>query len=729
MANTTGSQMVDIPDRSLRNSIEEALGKESGGPITEAEMATLTQFSALSASISDLTGLEFATNLTSMNLEANAISDLSVLSCLINLTTLKLSDNSISDLSALCGLTNLKLLTLYKNSVSDISALSGLTNLTVLNLMENSISDISALSRLTNLTVLNLGENSISDISALLGLTNLTLLWLEKNSISDISALSRLTNLTSLYLEKNSISDISTLSGLCSLTWLCLEANSVSDLLPLLTNTGLGKESMVYLEGNRLSYPSIYTYIPALQSRGVKVHFNDRTPTRLLKILGDNQHGPPGVALAYPFVVEVKDQNSIAFEEVPVSFTVNAGSGMLSVQNAETDSNGRAESTLTLGPDAGMNTVNVTGVKIWQTQTFIATTVPPIVNPPTWIHKFLVKLNIKVKSSPVDIPDCHLREDIERALRKGLGELITREEMLTLTQLFAKNHFISDLTGLQFATNLTDLSLRDSSISDISALKGLTNLRSLYLQSNSLSDISALSHLTNLRGMTLASPLVLLGISALSRLTNLETLHLWVNSVSDISALSHLTNLRRLTLGNTRLIDLSALSGLTNLEWLRLEQNSVSDISALLELTNLTELNLERNSPSYQSINTHIPALRGRGVMVRFSDRIPTLLKVSGDNPPQQGLSGTTLPQPFIVKVEDQNNTVFEGVPVTFTVTAGGGMLSVENAVTDAYGKAESTLTLGNTLPLDTDPWINTVEVTIAETDQTQTFTANGFNK
>ena len=55
---------VTIPDANLRAAIEDALGKASGAPITVEEMKTLTTLEASNAGISDLTGLEFATNLT-----------------------------------------------------------------------------------------------------------------------------------------------------------------------------------------------------------------------------------------------------------------------------------------------------------------------------------------------------------------------------------------------------------------------------------------------------------------------------------------------------------------------------------------------------------------------------------------------------------------------------------------------------------------------------------------
>ena len=166
---------VTIPDADLRAAIETALNKARGASITRAEMASLTRLEASDSDIRDLTGLEFATGLTSLILPDNIISDITPLSGLTNLTTLILSDNVISDITPLSGLTNLTVLILSGNFFSDITPLSGLTNLTSLNLSHNIISDISPLSGLTNLSVLILYDDTmIRDRSVLSRLSNLS---------------------------------------------------------------------------------------------------------------------------------------------------------------------------------------------------------------------------------------------------------------------------------------------------------------------------------------------------------------------------------------------------------------------------------------------------------------------------------------------------------------------------------------------------------------------------
>ena len=341
---------VDIPDPNLRDAIALVLDKVSGESITTTEMLDLFDLEAGDANISNLTGLKHATNLKAAFLERNSISDISPMADLIQLTKLRLGGNSISN----------------------ISPLSGLTQLTRLSLWANSISGISPVKALTNLTELNLSGNSISSIASVAGLTQLTWLHLQSNSISDIAALAGLTNLTALRLDRNSISDIAALSGLHQLTELRLDRNNITDLSPLVANTGLRNGDTVEVRGNPLSYLSVHTHIPALQSRGVTVEFDNQAHPALLKISGDSQKGAAFAPLSQPFLVEAQDANGSALVGISATFAVTAGGGTLSTTSTRTDLNGRAQSTLILGPNLGTNTVSVSAAGIEGVVTFNA---------------------------------------------------------------------------------------------------------------------------------------------------------------------------------------------------------------------------------------------------------------------------------------------------------------------------------------------------------------------
>ena len=84
----------------------------------------------------------------------------------------------------------------------------------------------------------------------------------------------------------------------------------------------------------------------------------------LVRVSGDGQNGTPGSALANPFVVEVQDEDGEGIEGYRVAFAVTEGGGSLSETSASTNASGRAQTTLTLGSDPGVNSVraSVAGV-------------------------------------------------------------------------------------------------------------------------------------------------------------------------------------------------------------------------------------------------------------------------------------------------------------------------------------------------------------------------------
>ncbi len=86
-------------------------------------------------------------------------------------------------------------------------------------------------------------------------------------------------------------------------------------------------------------------------------------PFALEIVSGDGQQGAPGVALAQPLVVEVRDQFGDPLPNAALTFRVTTGEGQLSgrfaVEHATTDADGRAELILTLGPQPGPNIVGV----------------------------------------------------------------------------------------------------------------------------------------------------------------------------------------------------------------------------------------------------------------------------------------------------------------------------------------------------------------------------------
>ena len=209
-------EIVSIPDPLLSDAIRSALGKPEGD-ITLGDMQSLTSLRSnheyySDPAIEDLSGLQYATNLTTLDLSGNHIADISQLAALTKLTTLELSENDISDLRPLGGLANLDYLDLSDNqySVVDPSAglqigpLASLTSLTTLWLSYADVVDLSPLSGMTNLRELNLESNVfLRDVSPLKNLVALETLSIGLSDVRDLSPLRGLVNLTDLHLEEN----------------------------------------------------------------------------------------------------------------------------------------------------------------------------------------------------------------------------------------------------------------------------------------------------------------------------------------------------------------------------------------------------------------------------------------------------------------------------------------------------------------------------------------------
>jgi len=258
---------VYFADPNLKAVVEATLGVPDPTP---EDMSGLSSLAGWRLGIADLTGLEYATNLTVLDLYDNSISDLSPLGGLIHLEELNVGQNRISDFSLLSGLSELRILNIHGNPTGDLTGVSGLSSLEELTAYEMQISDLSPLSALGNLCYLVLDENRISDLSPLAGLDRLQSLSLGSNQISDLSAVAGLTDLDTLSVTRNQISDLSALSGLLNLETLNLFGNGVSDISVLAWLPSLKEVSLI---ANPLGAEAC-AVIHELEDRGVSVLYD-----------------------------------------------------------------------------------------------------------------------------------------------------------------------------------------------------------------------------------------------------------------------------------------------------------------------------------------------------------------------------------------------------------------------------------------------------------------------
>ena len=495
----------------------------------------------------------------------------------------------------------------------------------------NKILNLTGLEHAINLKRLTLINNDISDISLLADLTNLEHLGLSSNDISDISPLADLTNLETLWLSSNDISDISPLADLTNLENLELAFNDISDISPLASLTNL---KFLHLGLNPISNISALSELTGLTSLSFFGNDSVLDFSPLSKLTNTRW----------------LDLRRTAIEDV--SFLVeNSGVDEEDVIN------------LTNNP------LNSTSVSVH---------IPA-----------LERRGVQVMFGVVS--DINLRRVLEELLDKK-GDIITADNLVTLTVLDAPDSDINSLRGLEHATNLKELTLNGNRLSGFELLnplsrmakievlkiddnnisflplqilppQNLTNLKELSVRHNNISDITSLSRLTTLETLRLRGNSIS-DISALSALTNLKSLSVSGNPIEDVTPISGLTELRYLWVQEIPITDISFVENLTNLQSLYLRKNTISDISPLTQLTKLKRLGLNDNrivdiaplvaiaslrgsnahvdlsgNPlNSESVDVHIPALKDRGVTVVFEPIQPIELP---DNPEDINRDGT----------------------------------------------------------------------------------------
>ena len=139
-----------MPDANLRAAVGTSLNLQPSETLTQAKMLHLTELKAAGRSISNITGIEYATNLTTARFAKNRILNISPLAGLTQLTRLRLQDNQVSSISSLSRLANLTELFLGNNQIADVTPLAGLVNLTTLRLAGNPFENSGANAEMLN---------------------------------------------------------------------------------------------------------------------------------------------------------------------------------------------------------------------------------------------------------------------------------------------------------------------------------------------------------------------------------------------------------------------------------------------------------------------------------------------------------------------------------------------------------------------------------------------------
>ncbi|GAA4724217.1 leucine-rich repeat domain-containing protein [Brevibacillus fulvus] len=217
-----------IKDPAVEQAVRDSLGKQTG-PLTIEDMKAVDHLNLMKGTI-DLSGLEYASNLKHLFLNANQVTHPEALRSLSALEELSLDYVNVTDLSFLQGMPRLQSLHLSAVPVTDIAPISKLTQLTRLSINQAPISDISPLASLKRLRELALEQNKVADLGPLQGLTQLERLTVYQNPVTTAAPLENLSKLTHLSLTATEIADGQPLAGLTNLQELALNQGKLQNI-------------------------------------------------------------------------------------------------------------------------------------------------------------------------------------------------------------------------------------------------------------------------------------------------------------------------------------------------------------------------------------------------------------------------------------------------------------------------------------------------------------------
>lgn len=238
LASLTNAQIIEIPDANFKAMLlnatpDNAIATNSShfgitidtngdGEIQVSEALQVYQLRISNAEIADLTGIEYFTNLASLNCGYNQLTSLGEVATLPNLEKLYCNHNQFTSLDV-SGLNTLIDLGCNNNALTSLTLTD---NLKYLNCSNNPLGTLDV-SDLTNLESLICNSISLSNLD-FTNLTNLQTLYCTSNSLTSLDV-STLSNLKNLNFSGNSIQTID-LSALANLEYLTCSQNGLTSL-------------------------------------------------------------------------------------------------------------------------------------------------------------------------------------------------------------------------------------------------------------------------------------------------------------------------------------------------------------------------------------------------------------------------------------------------------------------------------------------------------------------
>jgi uncharacterized repeat protein (TIGR02543 family) len=498
------ADVVSFPDANLKQALVDAGVDTSGdGNITQGEMAAVSGALYLDRKgLTDISGLQFAQNITTLSINLNKVTDLQCLGSLPKLNTIYAYGNKIIDLSKIPVFQAIKYIDIAGNPFADFTGMPSIPGLEKLrigyNFPEFSLNGLPGLSGLKELTIESV---SVNDLSPLSNVPNLEVLEFSECTIASLQSLPSLLHLKKLNIDGITI-DTTSMPDLPALEELDIGASNISGLYHA---PNLKKLSLIV---NNADF-GVLSQLSSLD-----------TLTLDLGARADISTMPD------PFDVETLNIKSGIFSDV---------SKLPDMPRLKTlDLSGNKISTLNGFPDTPM----LESLTIRDNELTSLSGLPAL----SKLKILVVEYNsISSLNGMPDLPKLELFNiggnvltDLNGFTQSGL-----------LKTLYLRNNLLTDISALPALPELVTLDISSNQITDISCLQLDTKLQTLRLNGNKVSSLAQLSGMNMLKTLEFDQNKVT-SIQPIVNLTSLTSISMWDNMVADITGLDNLVDLQSL---------------------------------------------------------------------------------------------------------------------------------------------------------------------------------------
>ena len=558
--------VVPFTDPNLSNLVVSTLGFSPGTTVHLTDLDNLNYLYVNGQNITNISGLECARYLNTVDLSNNSINDASPLGWDSTLQNLYLDNCGLQDASFVSSLTNLIELSMNNNTIHSIPdmeglaetldwlqinyngpliysfRLSSLTNLYSLGLHDDGLADIAFTAGMWQLQSLDVGGdymqdpnlNTVSDISPLIGKTQMNWLSLAFDQVTNVPIVVAFTNLYDLYLSSNHFGNLNFITNLPNLQQLSVNESTVTNVAALTNHTLLNWLDVSYTAATNLSAVSGLTNLGTLWA-------------------GGNHTAPPVLSPRSPMSSWLGLEWDNLTDLAPVSALSNLYYFTLE--------NNRLTNVSILAPKTNLNYLYLSGNQLHDLTPLAGLT--------------------NLQSLSLDA--------------NGFTNVAPLAGLIHLSWLVMQSNAVQNVTPLASLTNLYwALDLSANQITNVAPLTNLHALTWLGLWQNDLTTLPSLVGLSNVTSLDFSrNPLT--NAAGVSGMTQLTWLSFNQDNFTTAPALTGLPNLNSLDLGNNRLSDVSNLAGLNSLNWLYLYNNNLKSIHPLTSLTYLYYVDVTYN--------------------------------------------------------------------------------------------------------------------------------------